>query len=96
MNEREEALRLVLRGAQLLDERAPGKLESVDHTNLYLSSCTKCVLGFIYGHVKKGMTELGLSLEDMKGYGFSDTLPGGVLGEAWRTLIAERKGIRYC
>ena len=95
MGDREEAQRRVLKGAAFLDTHAPGKLNSIDWTKLYLSSCTKCVLGFIYGHVRNGIAELGLNSEEMSEYGFSDTLPGGVLGEAWRTLIAERNGVRY-
>lgn len=84
-----------MKGAALLDERAPGKLASIDWTKIYLSSCTFCVLGRIYGHVRRGREELGLSPADMDAYGFSDSLPGGVLGEAWRTLIAARNGVRY-
>lgn len=95
MGPREEAEARVARGAALLDERAPGKLKSIDWTQVYLSSCTFCVLGRIYGHVRVGRETLALTSEDMDYYGFSDSLPGGVLGETWRILIAKRNGVRY-
>jgi len=96
MGPREKADARVKRGAAFLDERdLPRTLESLDWAKLYMSSCTLCVLGQIFKHVRIGIEELGLTPEDMDNYGFSDSLPDGVLGEAWRTLIAERNGVRY-
>lgn len=95
MNVREEAQALVARGAALLDERAPGRLAGVDVSKMYLSSSQYCVLGMIFGSFVKGREALGLAPGDCAHYGFVDVLPGGVLGETWRILIAERNGIRY-
>ncbi len=85
----------VSKGAALLDERKPGALKSINPNELNLNSFRFCVLGFIYGTSAQGRAELGLTAQDMLDHGFSDELPGGVTGEAWRVLIAERRGCTY-
>ncbi len=95
MSPKEEGMAVVLKGAALLDELLPGKLAGIDPNKVNLNSPNFCPVAFLYGSWEKGRTALGLNQQELIEHGFIDSIPGGVTGEAWRILIASRKGFIY-
>lgn len=81
----------VARGATLLDEKRPGWAGQVSKDRLAMVSCTKCVLGQIYGDFGLGLSALDLWGRSV-GFGFSALDPSDYisLADLWRAEIARR------
>lgn len=52
----------VEKGAALLDERCPGWFKRIDIAQLALASCSRCVVGQLYGEFVNGLKSLDLYL----------------------------------
>lgn len=82
----------VQRGANLLDQVRPGWHTRVDITRLHLGSCTRCVLGQLFGEFRGGTAVLfpGDAAESIA-YGFDGDDEHTELTLAWLDLINERR-----
>jgi hypothetical protein len=97
---RDTELSPVQLGAELLDHVSPGWEEEIDLDSLDLASCTRCILGQLFGIFDIGDLELAECLGvvedelDLDFFGFSvNGLPDDYadLTEDWRTLITDRR-----
>jgi len=92
-------MKTVDRGAELLDQEAPGWEKKIDLDTLDLASSSCCVLGQVYRVNQnpaffRGIRKLGLAWGDGPRYGFMVWGPGRWenLTEAWRREIRRRLG----
>lgn len=78
----------VRKGTELLDRYYPDWYWNVDPDSIAIMSCTKCVLGQLYGHYQVGLIRLNL-MHGMN-HGF-----GGFMAKrykrAWREEILHRR-----
>lgn len=83
------------RGAAWLDERVPGWAERINPDWFTIASCTKCVLGQLFGHYGIGLVKLDLMKDsDWLGFSINEACgPAycGQLDEAWRREISGRR-----
>ena len=92
----DQALERARRGAALLDEKRPGWREDVDLRSLDQASCSRCVLGQVFGRYAEGLRSLFNEdrirrYPDDAPYGFDIDGEVGhysVLTEAWREVLA--------
>ena len=84
----------VARGAALLDAKMPGWAARIDVEWLQLSSCTRCVLGHLFGEFSQACDLLGIRGSE---YGFDngprDELFYELAPALWRKEIAARLSI---
>lgn len=87
-------------GADLLDRVRPGWADKIDVETLDLSSCTRCVLGQMYGDYDIGLRALwpvglGGLLGFAQRHGFVPYSPGrgAELQAEWTELIRERRAL---
>lgn len=85
-------------GIDFLDREVPGWDAEIDLDNLWLDSCSHCVLGQLFGEFRKGREALDIEFPDTARLGFDrdDTDPCGTYDEltsAWLTAIQARREV---
>jgi hypothetical protein len=93
-----EAIGRVRRGAELLDRVHPGWAAKVPADGrLRMDACSRCVLGWLYGHFATGMRALSapdaLWSFEIGARDYADAAHAyRLLGDAWRAAIRARGG----
>jgi hypothetical protein len=89
----------VAKGAALLDREVPGWAEQIDLPTLNMSSCSRCILGQLYGEDEDegegywtGMDQFRLSAFGSRRHGFSSEFGrlDRELAEAWAAEVLRR------
>lgn len=94
MQTREEAF--VRTAATALDAVRPGWFRSVDVTDLQMMSCTRCILGQVFGGWSEGLVALGMKEPngeldaDRLVNTYGESFSGGKLAPLWVHEIAVR------
>ncbi len=87
-------------GIRLLDKQMPGWADHVDLRTLEIESCTRCVVGQLFGFARPDdlwWGYKGLGVESPRRFGFSldwdlgHRVTYGGLTRAWRRKIRERR-----
>jgi hypothetical protein len=88
-------------GAEFLDREQPGWASHINLEELDLSSCTRCVLGQLFGDFTDATYEMDLDSPESYGFDLGDewnamdeagnAVKYDLLGDAWRMEIDARQ-----
>lgn len=90
--------RCVNDGVALLDKYMPGWEHRIDRAQLDMHSCSRCILGQLYGEYVHGLTALGLLGGLQHGYNLPfnpevrATISYDDLARMWKEVILNRLG----
>lgn len=82
------------RGAALLDAEIPGWVQRIDLDRFRMSSCSRCILGQLFGSFENGLDELHLRSRVDSPEGFDIVTPEdeyAAFTAAWKQLIIRRR-----
>ncbi len=81
----------VAKGAELLDRIEPGWFRKIDPFRLNMNSCLRCILGQLYGHVRRARlyTDAPTRSPDF-GFDFNDYSDNAKAQAAWIEEIERR------
>lgn len=81
------------KGAEFLDERAPGWEKKIKPDTLNLGSGCDCILGQVFGDYTKGWKKLKLDTVEKRadlGFTLTDAGPFSLLTREWLAYLANR------
>lgn len=90
--------KVVVAGAEWLDETRPGWEQEIDLSSLFMADCSMCVLGQVFGNYFTGLNHVNSDEDDISwsnkhGFLLSDPTMGSdwdMLRDTWIILIKER------